>query len=44
MLISVTLVHDLEANGLGTYNETVLNLIDQLMVCPFKFQVPLPAN
>ncbi|KAF7354066.1 hypothetical protein MVEN_01093900 [Mycena venus] len=25
-------VHDLEANGLGTYNDTVLDLIDQLMV------------
>lgn len=26
-------VNDLEANGLGNYNDTILTLIDQLMVC-----------
>ncbi|KAJ7321362.1 glycoside hydrolase family 5 protein [Mycena albidolilacea] len=34
-------VHDLEANGLGTYNETVLNLIDQLMVDAHSYGVKL---
>ncbi|KAF8146714.1 glycoside hydrolase, partial [Mycena galopus ATCC 62051] len=37
-------VNDLEANGLGTYNDTVLDLIDQLMVRPKKLMALLHAG
>ncbi|KAF8181936.1 hypothetical protein K438DRAFT_1601245, partial [Mycena galopus ATCC 62051] len=44
-------VPDLEANGIGNYDDTVLNLIDQLMVCftlslcfPYKTLLEAPST